>query len=81
MPRRNRRSFTTEQKSDAVKLVRKVGSVARVAQDLDLTESALRNWVRQAEIDEGRGPEGALTRRSSSNSAAMSARCGWSATS
>ena len=61
MPRRNRRSFTTEQKSDAVKLVRKVGSVARVAQDLDLTESALRNWVRQAEIDAGRGPEGALT--------------------
>ena len=61
MPRRNRRSFTSEQKADAVKLVRKVGSVVRVAQDLDLTESALRSWVKQAEIDEGRGPAGALT--------------------
>ena len=61
MPRRNRRSFTSEQKADAVKLVRRVGSVVRVAQDLDLTESALRSWVKQAEIDEGRGPAGALT--------------------
>ncbi len=61
MPRRNRRSFSPEQKSDAIKLVRKVGSVARVAKNLDLTESALRNWVKQAEIDEGHGPESALT--------------------
>ena len=61
MPKRNRRFFTPEQKADAVRLVRKVGSVSRVAKDLDLTETALRQWVRQAEIDEGRGAEGALT--------------------
>jgi transposase len=61
MPRRNRRSFSPEQKSDAIKLVRKTGSVARVAKDLDLTESALRNWVKQAEVDDGHGPQGALT--------------------
>jgi transposase len=61
MPRRNRRFFTPEQKADAVRLVRKVGSVSRVAKDLDLTETALRKWVQQAEIDEGRGAEGALT--------------------
>ena len=61
MSRRNRRFFTPEQKSDAVRLVRKVGSVSRVAKDLDLTETALRKWVQQAEIDEGRGAEGALT--------------------
>ena len=42
-------------------LVRKVGSVSRVAKDLDLTETALRKWVQQAEIDEGRGCDGALT--------------------
>ena len=61
MPKRNRRFFTPEQKADAVRLVRKVGSVSRVAKDLDLTETALRKWVQQAEVDEGRGAEGALT--------------------
>ena len=61
MPHRNRRKFSPEQKADAVNLVRKVGSISQVARDLDLTESALRNWVARAEIDAGRGPEGALT--------------------
>lgn len=61
MPRRKRRHFTPEQKSDAVRLVRTVGNLARVARDLDLTETALRIWVQRAEIDEGRGPDGALT--------------------
>ena len=32
-----------------------------VARDLDLTETALRSWVKQADIDEGRGADGALT--------------------
>ena len=53
--------FTPEQKADAVRLAREIGCVAKAAKDLDLTESALRNWVRQADVDEGRGPEGALT--------------------
>ena len=61
MPKRQRRSFTPEQKADAVKMVREVGNLAQVARDLDLTETALRNWVKQADVDEGRGPEGALT--------------------
>lgn len=61
MPRRKRHSYTPEQRADAVRMVREVGNVARVARDLDLTENALRNWVKRAEIDEGRGPEGALT--------------------
>ena len=55
------RSNSGEQKADAVRLVREVGSVPQVARDLDLTETALRHWVKQAEIDEGAGPEGALT--------------------
>ncbi len=61
MPKRKRRKFTAEQKADAVRMVRDVGSVAQVARDLDLTETALRNWVKQADIDQGRGPESALT--------------------
>ena len=61
MSRRKRRKFTAEQKAEAVRLVREVGSIGQVAKDLDLTESALRGWVKQADIDEGQGPEGALT--------------------
>ena len=61
MAARKRRKFTAEQKAEAVRLAREVGSIGQVAKDLDLTETALRNWVKQADIDEGKGPEGALT--------------------
>jgi transposase len=59
--RRPRRKFTAEQKAEAVRLVRETGSICQVARDLDLTASALRNWVRQAEIDAGTGPSGEFT--------------------
>ena len=54
---RQRRKFTQEFKLETVKLV-KAGprSISQVAQDLDLTESALRNWVRQYDIDTGTQP-------------------------
>lgn len=62
MGKRKRRKFTEQQKTEAVKIVRKSGKpVAVVARELDLTPSALGAWVKQAEIDEGRGPAGALT--------------------
>jgi transposase len=62
MGRRQRRKFTDEYKAKAVELVRSSGkSVNEVARDLDLTISALRNWVAQAEVDVGRGRSGALT--------------------
>jgi transposase len=61
MSKRKRRRFSAEQKADAVRMVREVGNIAQVARDLDLTETALRNWVKQAEIDARGGPEGALT--------------------
>jgi len=61
MAKRNRRHFTAEQKADAVRMVREVGSLAQVARDLDVSENSLRRWCEQAEIDEGSGPEGALT--------------------
>jgi len=59
---RKRRKFTKEFKADAVGLVKSGSkSIGQISADLDLTESALRNWVKQAEIDAGEGPEGALT--------------------
>lgn len=60
MPRRTRRTYTQEQKADAVRMVREAGSLAQVARDLDLADNTLRRWIQQAEIDEGKGPEGAL---------------------
>ena len=48
--RRQRRDFTEAFKAQAVRLVRESGkTVSAVARELDLTESALRQWVREAE--------------------------------
>jgi Transposase/Recombinase zinc beta ribbon domain len=56
MAKRKRRAFTKEFKVQAVRIVRESGkAVGTVARELDLTETALRSWVRQAEIDAGRG--------------------------
>jgi transposase len=60
--KRQRRSFTPEFKAEAVRVVQQSGkSVAMVARELDLTETALRCWVQQAEVDAGRGRDGVLT--------------------
>ncbi len=57
-----RRHFTSEYKSEVVELFRKSGKTAgEVSRDLGLTETSVRAWIRQAEIDEGKGPAGALT--------------------
>lgn len=50
MAPRKRRTFTPEFMSEAVALCR-VGdrTIKQVAKDLDLTETALRRWVRQAD--------------------------------
>src|SRR4029453_3079215 len=62
MTKRKRRKFTDEFKQDTVRLIRESGkTVAGIARDLDLSESAVRNWLNQAEIDEGRGGQGELT--------------------
>ena len=60
MSKRERRTFTAEQKADAVRMVRETGNVAKVARELDIGDGSLRSWVKQADIDEGRGPAGAL---------------------
>jgi transposase len=59
---RKRRKFTPEFKAGAVRLVVEEGkSCTQVGQDLDVNTSVIANWVRQAKIDVGRGPPGALT--------------------
>ena len=56
---RPRREFDDEFKAGAVRLVLDEGqSVGRVARELDLTESAFRNWVRQARADRTKGRTG-----------------------
>jgi transposase len=53
--RRPRRSFSKEFKAEVVELVRQPGNTAgSVARDLELTETAVREWVRQADVDSGR---------------------------
>src|SRR3954454_18304334 len=57
--RRQRRSFTDEFKTGAVRLVLDEGkTVAQVAGDLDLTPSALGGWVEQARADRSKGKTG-----------------------
>ena len=51
---RPRRSFTPEFKAEIVERCRAGDqTIGQVARDFDLTETAVRVWVRQAEIDAG----------------------------
>ena len=62
MTQKPRRQFTTEQKAEAVHIVEQSGKpIAQIATEMGLTESALRNWVKQAQIDQAKAPNGALT--------------------
>lgn len=52
--KRPRRSFPDEYKTHVVELCRTGGrSIGTVARELDLSETAVRRWVAQAEIDAG----------------------------
>jgi transposase len=52
--RRPRRSFTPEFKADIVERCRAGDrSIGQVAKDFELTETAVRAWVKQAEVDAG----------------------------
>ena len=56
---RPRRSFTAEFKAEIVELCRRgERSVGQIAKDFDLTETAVRAWVKQAEIDTGARADG-----------------------
>ncbi|GAA2669962.1 transposase [Nonomuraea recticatena] len=53
--KRPRRSFTPESKAEIVELCQRGDrSIGQVAKDVDLTETAVRDRVRQAEVDSGR---------------------------
>ena len=54
MTARPRRTFTPEFKAQTVELVRASGkSISQVCLELDLTETAVRRWLAQADIDAG----------------------------
>jgi transposase len=60
--RRPRRRFDDDFKQQAVRLVLDEGkTVGAVARDLDLTETALRGWVKRAQADHTNGRTGLTT--------------------
>jgi transposase len=60
--KRPRRSFTDEFKADAVRLCKSGDrTIGQVAKDLDLTETALREWVHRAEAVASQTSVDALT--------------------
>jgi len=59
---RPRRSFTSEFKAEIVELCQRGDrSVGQVAKDFDLTETAVREWLKQAARDAGTGDGGLTT--------------------
>jgi transposase len=60
--RRARRQFTDEFKTGVVRLVLDEGkTVGAVARDMDLTETAVREWVKRARADRTHGRTGLTT--------------------
>ncbi|MET8354432.1 MULTISPECIES: transposase [unclassified Micromonospora] len=61
-PRRPRRAFTPEFKAEIVAVCRRGDrTVGQVAKDFDLTETAVRDWVKQAGLDVGTRSDGLTT--------------------
>ncbi|MGH3738187.1 MAG: transposase [Micromonosporaceae bacterium] len=59
---RPRRAFTAEFKAEIVELCQRGDrTVGQVAKDFDLTETAVRAWVKQAERDAGTRRDGGLS--------------------
>jgi transposase len=60
--KRARRSFTEEFKASAVRLVLDEGkTVSQVGRDLDVAQSVIGNWVKQARADRSAGKTGLTT--------------------
>ena len=54
--------FPPAYKAEVVELIRTTGkSVGQVARELDLTETAVREWVKRADLDAGRRNDGLTT--------------------
>ena len=61
MPR-PRRFFPPEYKAEVVELIGTTGkTVGQVARELDLTETAVREWVKRADLDADRRTDGLTT--------------------
>ena len=59
---RPRRSFTPEFKAEIVELCQRGDrSIGQIAKDFDLTETGVREWVKQAERDAGTRSDGLTT--------------------
>ena len=70
MSSKPRRVFTDEQKAEVVRIVAHTLTaersstdkpISQIAQEMGLTESALRNWVKPSQIDQTAAQNGALT--------------------
>ena len=59
--RKVRSKYTDEFKAGAVRLVAEGRTPTQVAHDLGVHPASVYNWVRQAAVDSGSGPAGALT--------------------
>ena len=69
--RRPRRAFTPEFKAEIVEVCRRGDrSVGQVAKDFDLTETAVRDWVSQADLDAGVRTDGLTSDRAGGTGAA-----------
>ncbi len=56
---RPRRAFTPEFKAEIVELCQRGDrTIGQIARDFDLTETAVRQWVKQAELDAGTRTDG-----------------------
>jgi transposase len=82
---RTRRPYPPEFRLAAIELVRiSSKSQHQIAEDLAISHVTLRNWVKQAERDEGKRPDGLSSDRATSVRASRGCvvrirRCGWSA--
>jgi len=62
MPKRRRRKFTPEFRAEVVALCQAGDrSIGKVAKDLSLTATSVREWVRRAEAAAGQSRPGELT--------------------
>jgi transposase len=58
MTKKARRLFTAEQKAEAVAIVKQSGHpISQVAKEMGLSESALRKWLKQAQLAEQGSPQ------------------------
>ena len=62
MGKRKKRTYTVEQRAEAVKIALGSGKpISQAARDLDVSASVLRHWIKQAQIDKAADPNGPLT--------------------